>query len=76
MRNGRNKTTNKEINTMKLINKEITGNGNRKVFISNQNTAGIFESRLFIGDVASQYTHATHKTLVGAEKWAKKVLGL
>ena len=55
---------------MSFINIEITGEQGRTVFISNQNTAGVFESRLFIGDVASHYAHATHKTLSGAQKWA------
>ena len=55
---------------MSFINLEITGEKGRKVFISNQNTAGVFESRLFIGDAASQFTHATHRTLAGAQKWA------
>ena len=46
---------------------------NRKVYISNQNTGGIYESRLFINDVAGRQ-HAQHKTVKGAMLWANKLL--
>jgi len=47
----------------------------RTVIINNMNTAKIFESRLFVnhGETAT-LTHADHKTLKGAERWASKVL--
>ena len=58
----------------KFVNTSIK-KGSREVVISNQNTAGVFESRLYInrGQTAT-LTHATHKTLAGALKWANKIL--
>lgn len=47
--------------------------GSRVVISSNQNTAGVWESRLYVsnGEIATP-TCAQHKTLAGAEKWAAK----
>ena len=49
--------------------------GSRIVKIDNQNTARIFQSRLYVnrGETAT-LTHAEHKTLQGALRWADKVL--
>lgn len=47
--------------------------GSRVVISSNQNTAGIWESRLYVsGGETATLTCAKHKTLQGAEKWAAK----
>ena len=58
----------------KFINTSVK-KGSREVYISNQNTAGIFESRLYVnrGETAT-LTHASHKTLTGAIRWANKIL--
>jgi len=49
--------------------------GSRVVISTNQNTARVWESRLYVnyGKIAT-LTHATHKTEKGVERWAKKVL--
>lgn len=53
----------------------IATNGNRVVRTSNQNSAGVFESRLYVskGETAT-LTCAKHKTLAGATKWAQKAV--
>lgn len=58
----------------KLIRRSIR-KGSRVVKIDNQNTAGVFESRLYVnnGKTATP-THAEHRTLTGAKAWAKKIL--
>lgn len=50
-------------------------NGSRIVYTNNQNTAGIYESRLYVskGETATP-TCARHKTLAGAKKWASRVV--
>jgi hypothetical protein len=47
----------------------------RVVISTNQNTAGQWESRLYVnhGAIATP-TSANHKTEAGAIRWAKKVL--
>jgi hypothetical protein len=52
-----------------------TKTGSRQVITTNQNTAGIWESRLYVnnGETAT-LTSAKHKTKEGAIKWANKVL--
>ena len=57
------------------MNKVIAQNGNRVVRTCNQNSAGIFESRLYVnkGETAT-LTCAKHKTLAGAQKWAIKAV--
>lgn len=58
------------------MTKEIK-NGSKSVIISNQNTAGIYESRIFVNNgQTAGYQNAEHKTLKGAERWAKRTLGL
>lgn len=51
-------------------------NGTRSVISNNGNTAGVWESRLYVndGDTATP-TAAEHKTRKGAINWAQKVLG-
>ena len=52
-----------------------TRNGSRVVISDNRNTAGIWESRLYVndGETATRKS-AEHKTRTGAVRWAKKVL--
>jgi hypothetical protein len=53
------------------MNAVIAQNGNRVVRTCNQNSAGVFESRLYVnkGETATLIC-AKHKTLAGAQKWA------
>ncbi len=62
--------------TKQIVSKAIR-RGSRQVVISNQNTGGIFESRLYVnrGETATP-TSARHKTLAGAVKWAEATLGV
>lgn len=51
--------------------------GSRQVNINNQNSAGVFESRLYVNNgQTATLTRATHKTLAGAERWSKRTLGI
>ena len=64
---------------MKAIIKETARKGNRVVITNNKNTTGIFESRTYIdnnGELTAGFQTAEHKTLKGAEKWAKRTLGI
>ncbi|MET3996617.1 hypothetical protein ABID65_008294 [Bradyrhizobium sp. S3.9.2] len=57
------------------MNKVIAQNGSRVVRTCNMNSAGLFESRLYVnkGDTATLIC-AKHKTLAGAQKWASKAV--
>ena len=56
------------------MEKRIT-KGSRVVVINNQNTARVFESRLYVnGGETATLTCTTHKTLRGAEKWAGRTV--
>ena len=54
----------------------ITRNGSRQVISDNQNTAGVWESRLYVnnGETAT-LTCSKHKTESAARRWAAKTLG-
>ena len=57
------------------MNAVTAKNGSRVVYTNNQNTAGIFESRLYVsGGETATPTCAQHKTLAGAQKWAAKTV--
>jgi hypothetical protein len=67
-----NATTKQGAETMII---EKIKKGNFMVIIDNQNTAGVFQSRIWSRDgERAGYQHATHKTLNGARKWANKTL--
>ena len=52
-----------------------TTNGSKVVISTNQNTADIWESRLYVdnGNIATP-TNAKHKTKAGAIRWANSKL--
>lgn len=48
-------------------------NGSRVVLCSNQNSAGAWESRLYVsGGETATTVCAKHKTIKAAKKWAEK----
>lgn len=57
------------------MNQAIAQNGTRLVRSSNQNSANVYESRLYVnnGETAT-LSCAKHKTLAGAKKWAAKAV--
>jgi hypothetical protein len=50
-----------------------TRKGSRVVISNNQNSSGIWESRLYVsGGETATLTCAKHKSMAGAKKWAEK----